>query len=275
MRKLRTVADRVPTLQDDLGAAEVRLTALQKELTERKKDLANARFQMEELQGDRKVLTDKLNRARADADNRFAGITLTGRRVLFLVDASGSMNNVDEKSEAPDKWAGVRDTLLKILRSLPDLERYQVIVFTKDATFPLGSDDRWLVYDPKASGPEIDKALAALKPKGSTNLYAAFESAFRFRTDGLDTIYLLSDGLPNVGPGLTAAVAQLGEVERSTALGNHVRKTLKTTWNRPLLSQPRVRINAVGFYYDSPDVGAFLWALARENDGSFVGMSRP
>ena len=36
-----------------------------------------------------------------------------------------------------------------------------------------------------------------------------------------------------------------------------------------------VRINAVGFFYESPDVGAFLWALARENEGSFVGMSKP
>ena len=46
-------------------------------------------------------------------------------------------------------------------------------------------------------------------------------------------------------------------------------------WNRPLTGQPRVRINTIGFFYESPDVGAFLWALARENDGSFVGMSRP
>jgi hypothetical protein len=36
-----------------------------------------------------------------------------------------------------------------------------------------------------------------------------------------------------------------------------------------------VRINAVGFFFESPDGGAFLWALARENDGNFVGMSRP
>jgi hypothetical protein len=36
-----------------------------------------------------------------------------------------------------------------------------------------------------------------------------------------------------------------------------------------------VRINAVGFFFDSPEVGAFLWALAREHDGGFVGMSRP
>ena len=37
----------------------------------------------------------------------------------------------------------------------------------------------------------------------------------------------------------------------------------------------RVKINSVGFYFDSPDVGAFLWSLSRDNDGSFVGMSKP
>ena len=44
--------------------------------------------------------------------------------------------------------------------------------------------------------------------------------------------------------------------------------------NRAAGSQ-RVRINAIGFFYESPELGSFLWTLARENDGSFVGMSRP
>jgi len=48
-----------------------------------------------------------------------------------------------------------------------------------------------------------------------------------------------------------------------------------TEWNRAYSGRAKVRINAVGFFYESPDVGAFLWALARENDGSFVGMSKP
>ena len=42
----------------------------------------------------------------------------------------------------------------------------------------------------------------------------------------------------------------------------------------PLPNQPRVRINCIGFYFESPDLVAFPWALAREHDDSFVGMSR-
>ena len=54
-----------------------------------------------------------------------------------------------------------------------------------------------------------------------------------------------------------------------------LRTTLAEDWNRPLAGKPKVKVHAVGFFFESPDVGAFLWALARENDGSFVGMSRP
>jgi hypothetical protein len=140
----------------------------------------------------------------------------------------------------------------------------------------LGNDDRWINYDPRTSPERIREAIAAVKPKGNTNMYAAFEAAFRFKSDGLDAVYLFSDGLPNIGPGLTPEQNRtLKELERGDILSQYVRRTLKTTWNRPTVDRTRVKINAVGFFYESPDLGAFLWALARENDGSFVGMSKP
>ena len=221
-------------------------------------------------------MTDQVARARAVADNRFAGIALTGKRVVFLVDMSGSMELVDENTPAPDKWVGVRETLAKIMRSLPDLEKFQVILFSTRASYLLGQGGQWLDYDPVTSPGKVVEALRLIKPRGNTDMYAAFEAAFRFRAAGLDTIYLFSDGLPNVGAGLSPEAARsLKETERAEILSKHVLRTLKADWNRPVTSRPKVRINAVGFFYESPDVGAFLWALARENDGSFVGMSRP
>ena len=67
----------------------------------------------------------------------------------------------------------------------------------------------------------------------------------------------------------------MSETQRGEVLSKAVRDALKTRWNASQVGKPKVRINAVGFFYESPDVGAFLWALARENDGSFVGMSKP
>ena len=98
----------------------------------------------------------------------------------------------------------------------------------------------------------------------------------RLRQQGLDTIYVFSDGLPNIGAGLSPEAARtLKESDRSEILSKYIRQKLKIEWNRGYAGQRKVRINTVGFFYESPDVGAFLWALARENDGSFVGMSKP
>jgi hypothetical protein len=257
-----------------LEEAEKALAARDLDLDRARKDLNAARRGTAALEDEKKGLIAEAERVRAAADNRFAGIQLTGRRVVFLVDMSGSMEYVDEKTLAPDKWSGVRETLAKIMRSLPNLEKYQVVLFSDKVTFLLG-EDGWLDYDGKSA----ERATAALKkisPKGGTNMYAAFETAFRFRQQGLDTIYLLSDGLPNMGEGLSDEQAKgLKETEQAEILGKYVRRKLQSDWNREIRGQGRVKVNAVGFFYESPDVGAFLWALTRENDGGFVGMSKP
>jgi predicted nucleic acid-binding Zn-ribbon protein len=312
LRKTQALADLVPALRDEakgyrtkLATMEARVALLEKDITDRKKDLTNSSQSLKDLEGtklalerqlalrtraledanrdvqllrtDKKTLGDELVRVRAAADNRFAGISLTGRRVIFMVDMSGSMELVDEKTPAPEKWSGVRETVNKIMRSLTDLEKFQVIIFAEKTSFLLGNEGTWLTYDPRTSPEQVTRALAAIKPQGATNMYSAFEAAFRYRAQGLDTIYLLSDGLPNAGEGIDPDEAKkLKETELSEILGNYIRKTLKGSWNRSAAGgRPRVRINSIGFFYESPDVGAFLWALSRENDGSFVGMSKP
>ncbi len=260
-------------------SAEDKLALLEKDIAFGKNSLAAAERDLTELRGQRRVLESEVLRVRQAADNRFAGITLTGRRIVFLVDMSGSMELVDEKTRAPEKWSEVRNTLLKVMKSLPDLEKFQLIVFSDKASFLLGKADQWIEYDPKTSLVQVEAAMKALKPEGGTNMYSALQAAFRYRPRGLDTIYLLSDGLPNEGDGVPEAEAKRmldagREPELSDRLARHIRKTLKADWNRDILDA-RVRINTIGFFYESPDVGAFLWALARENDGSFVGMSKP
>jgi hypothetical protein len=275
LKELREQGDsmtaRASRLEKDLAGAsrslrdsELVRTKLTRDLAARDRELASATGSIDEL--------------RSEMERRFAGIALTGKNVVFLVDMSGSMELVDSQTSAPNKWVGVRETLAKVMRSLPSLEKYQVILFSDKVLYPLGQEDGWLTADPKSANQVLETlADKKYKPKGGTNMYAAFEAAFRLRARGLDTIYLFSDGLPNQGAGLTAEQAAnlKTEVERAEVLSKHIRKTLAGDWNRPLSTRPRVRINGIGFFYESPDVGAFLWALARENDGSFVGMSKP
>jgi predicted nucleic acid-binding Zn-ribbon protein len=250
------------------AAADEKARGLETQVRQRQDALAESNRTVE-------LLRNQQKRTEKAAENRFAGITLTGKRVIFLVDISGSMEMLDEETAAPEKWAEVRATVARLMRSLPGLEKFQVITFAKSASFPLGSAGEWIDHDSTASADVVLRALNRIKPKDGTNMFAALEAAFRYRAQGLDTIYLLSDGLPNLGPGLKTSARKLTEVQRGTILGKHVRDTLRTKWNSARSSQPRVRINTIGFFYESPDLGAFLWALARENDGSFVGMSKP
>ena len=64
----------------------------------------------------------------------------------------------------------------------------------------------------------------------------------------------MSDGLPNVGVGLLANADNLKETDRTEILSQQICKTLKADWNRETPGQRRVRINAIGFFYESPDV---------------------
>ncbi len=252
---------------DLLGAKE----SLSKRVTVSVKDLESAKLALAALEQDKLSL---LKRAAA-AEKRFAGITLTGKRVIFLVDMSGSMEMLDETTFDPDKWPLVCEAVASIMRSLPELREYQVIVFSDRIKYVFGNEGRWLEYGGEASAKKVSDGLKSLKPKGGTNLQAAVQEAFRFRDTGLDTVYVFSDGLPNIGEGLPANSKDLTESQRGESLAKHIRGRLKNDWNRPLPGSARVRINCIGFFFESPDLGAFLWALARENDGSFVGMSKP
>lgn len=251
------------------------LSAVQGLIKDLEAKLDESRATIVDLQGQKAKLADKVDKLDREQESRFAGITVTGKAVVFLVDMSGSMNKVDSNTAAPGKWPVVCETMAKVMRTIPNLERYQVVVFSRQARWLFGAGE-WQRYDGERSVVATKEALLNVKPEGDTNLYAAFDLAFGLRTKGLDTVYLFSDGLPTSGPGLSPAQeSTLDEQKRGELLAKHLREKLRAGWNRRLVGDDRVKVHAIGFFYESPDVGAFLWALARENDGSFVGMSRP
>jgi myosin heavy subunit len=250
---------------------------LSKQLLAGVRDLTEVRTAMLTLESEKSKLLDKNRVLTSDAEQRFAGITLTGKSVVFLVDISGSMGMRDSKTEDKEKWPAACESIAKLMRSLPELERFQVILFNDRVQYLFGHEGKWLKFaGPETVGAVLDK-LKTVTPKDGTNLYGAFQEAFRFRDDRLDTIYLFSDGLPNVGEGVPAdQLAKLNDAQQTELLSKHLRQKLSLEWNPRIGNRPpRVRINAIGFFFESPEVGAFLWALAREHDGSFVGMSRP
>jgi len=268
--------DEVTRSVGDQSKMQARLTQLEKDVKAERTKLDQANITIIDLQGTKAKLADKVDKLQIESDNRFAGIAMTGKNVVFLVDMSGSMDRLEESVLAPTKWATVRDTVCKVMRTLPNLEKFQVILFSGKVRYIL-EEGVWIVYEKEKSIERVQRAMTSVKPAEDTNMYVGLEEAFKYRTKGLDTIYFFSDGLPTSGPGLTPAQERTitNESERTTILAKHVRRTLQTTWNAGDRIKPKVKINSIGFFYESPDVGAFLWALSRENEGSFVGMSSP
>ncbi len=265
--QLATAKAQATQTGDELAAAKLQIQQLTKKIDE-------ANTTIIDLQGDKAKLADQFNKFQKETEARFAGIAMTGKKAVFIVDMSGSMGKRDLTTLDSSKWPLVVETVCKVMRSIPTLEEYQVIVFSSSAHWLFGSG-QWRTFTGEPCVEAVRKALLQVKPKDDTNMFAAFEKAFSLRATGLDTIYLFSDGLPTSGEGLTPAQENLSEHERGVILGKYVRDKLARSWNRADHGRPRVKIHSIGFYFDSPDLGAFLWSLSRENDGSFVGMSKP
>ena len=86
------------------AAEERSLQLLEKQMTDRQKALVARRIESHAdlVQARRRTLTGRTRPARETAeDARFAGIELTGKHVVILVEMSGSMELVDETRGCP------------------------------------------------------------------------------------------------------------------------------------------------------------------------------
>jgi hypothetical protein len=283
--QLARLKDELDLLRTQLAEIKEERSRLEQEKAELQAKLKRLREQLEAAQtlGSKTDKEVEVLKAKVKTfENRFEGLRLDGKKVVFLLDRSGSMGSVDQNTPAPAKWQTVCDTVGRIMRSLPDLEQFQLIMFSDKVSFPLGKEGEWIDFEGEKTVDGVVSRIKAAPPEGGTNLYSGFETAFRYRQLGLEAIYLFSDGLPNLGPGLTdrdmVLIDEVGgrdtkraENIKSEVLGRYLRSVVREQWNQGKV----IRIESVGFFYESPDLGAFLWGLSRENGGSFVGMSRP
>ncbi len=144
----------------------------------------------------------------------FYGIVFNSTRVVFAIDTSTSMNDPttwkpDVAAEA-EKLEGDRAIdvakyeLRKIIRRMPDDETFNVIGIW--GALSLLEDH--MVRSSKATREKSVKWVTELQLKSGTDIFGGISRAMEWtggqwnaaiREDGVDTIYLLSDGQPTVG----------------------------------------------------------------------------
>jgi hypothetical protein len=216
----------------------------------------------------------------------FYGIPVTSKNVVFILDRSGSMAEPSEweipkdvatgggskeppdvKKEGDRKIDIARWQLKRTLAMLPEGTEFNIIFYSHEWTILSEKMVRLTASTRRTAYEFIDR----LDPFGPTNIYDPLEKGLSFAStgamaekiakSGVDTIYFLTDGMPNAG-----------QVPRADDILVKVRDLNKTK---------KVKIHTVGVF-TSPKVpqpaqaneaelgGKFLRQLAEENGGKYT-----
>lgn len=221
----------------------------------------------------------------------FYGIPVESRSVIFVLDRSGSMIEPSDWEAPKDSVVGgaeagsdikkngdrkidiARWQLKKAIAQMPEGADFNVIFFTHEV---VGLSDKMLKMSAstrKQAFEWIDK----LDPYGGTNTFDALERALAYaaggtmgeklQKGGVDTICLVTDGLPTAG-----------QVAKPDDILARVRTLNKTR---------KVKIHTVGIFTVSTGANAkeelkekeegtkFLRQLAEENGGKFTSSGQP
>ena len=129
--------------------------------------------------------------------NEFFGLRLESQRIVFVVDASGSMQQTMAGRYAgengPQRISAARAELIKALEGLEPEALFGVIAFN-DKARPF---QKSLQRASKESLESARKQTQKLVASGGTNMYEGLETAFELAD--CDTIVLLGDGAASIG----------------------------------------------------------------------------
>lgn len=150
----------------------------------------------------------------------FYGIETKSRRILFILDFSGSMNFAGSDTDSAKKKIDVLYAeMKKTLQGLPDGTKFNMLAFSSDVRTWKKSP---AVRDAKIAK-EAMEWVEKQKVIGSTNIYDALETGFKMMGVGaskdpvyepvFDTIFFMTDGKPSLGR-ITDPKLIRGDVQR-------------------------------------------------------------
>ncbi|MCH2102263.1 MAG: hypothetical protein MK209_10125 [Planctomycetes bacterium] len=173
----------------------------------------------------------------------YMGIPIQGERIVFVLDASGSMNSPLAERTRESRGHRAVSELAELLPRLPDKAAFDIVFF--ESTID-GFGGGRLVNRRPARLDEAAEWLARRDFDGGTNLYGGLEEAFSRK--GVEEIILLTDGMPSAG-----------EVQSTHRILAWVQR-----WNR----WRKVRVSTIGL--SAPrKADSFLSKLAEQNGGVY------
>jgi HEAT repeat protein len=191
----------------------------------------------------KKELVKKKKKAGAGRYGRFYGLDVDSKRVVFVIDTSGSMTARTNATSGVTRIERAKRELATAIGGFKTDHRFQIVAFS---TAPRLYGKR-LVRATKRERKKATEWVSKLNAGGGTNVYDSLIDALDMKD--VDTIFLLSDGGPSAG-----------EIIDS----DEIRVAIKRK-NRFL----RINIHTIGIGVQG-QTETFLRELARENWGESV-----
>ena len=155
-------------------------------------------------------------------------IPLVSSRIAFLVDHSGSMGAKVATDRKLNRLDVAKQQLTSVISALPKTHKVNLIPFESDVT-RIWRDIRKLSSGNRR---ELLEYVGKIKLAGGTNTYGALMLAME--DPDVDTIYLLTDGVPSSGE-LTNADDILDAVQRENRVRQVVIHSISIGLNSTLL----------------------------------------
>ncbi|MAD58169.1 MAG: hypothetical protein CMK44_06305 [Porticoccus sp.] len=290
LEEIQTGKADLSRLKNTLDITNEDIAKIIKEIQIAKKTLAIEKNPEEELNALREkvyVLQEKVQRLKEQGDGKnirqflgdgerqyLTGLKLSGKRTIFLIDASASMlsdsivnvirfrNMDDESKKNSPKWKRTIKTTEWLISQLPKDGLYQIYIFNS-VVESINNDDReWKKVEDLSSLNSTVRVLKEKVPNGGTNLTKAFEVLNKFQ-DPPDNIFLITDGLPTQGY----------KKKKNVLVSSNDRLELFQESLKELPSQTPVNILLFPMEGD-PFAAANYWKLAISTKGSFMSPSR-
>ncbi len=268
-------------INEDITAIEQRIAML---------DQQDDDQQIKSLQEQIKALEEQKKKLKSEEQNRgndvrkfvgqgdrqyLTGLKLGGRRIIILLDASGSMlddslvniirrrNMAEDVQRSSAKWRRSLASVSWLTTQLPPSSYYQIYTFNTNAQPALASSGgQWLPVDDNAQLDQSILALQQITPKGGTSLINTFLAISQL--DPLpDNIFLITDGLPTQG----------GRAPKENTISGPKRLKL---FNEAVDTLPKgVPVNVILEPMEGdPMAAAAFWQLAQITRGSFLSPSK-
>lgn len=261
LQRMSTVASEIDQLKSDIKALGSENDAL-------RNDLKLLGIERDGLIAEVRRLRYEADLLRANEVGRyFVGLSKEDKKVLFVVDHSGSMAEPVVASSSSkgiqDRWQDVTSAIRAWLTKIPSIESAALILFSSRVRayprdYSLVKMDR---TDGVAAerGSELTSELDKVEPKGGTNMVEAMELALSQYRD-VDAIVLFTDGRPT------------GERESDNSSASTLCRKILDKLDQALSAGkvPRIYVVALGDYFDD-EFGKFLVTLTTRTGGSFRG----